>query len=85
MGYAFTRITYWHIYIVGQEQSPPPSGHQPPHPRHHRSHKALGKREAAALDMDTLSDAGAAASLLTVLLEQQMSDAQQAQLAPVIG
>ena len=80
---------YIYIYIAGQEQSPPPSGHQPPHPhphpRHHRGHKALGKREAAALDMDTLSDAGAAASLLTVLLEQQMSDAQQGQLAPVIG
>ena len=70
-----------------QEQSPPPSSHQPPHPhpRHHRGHKTLGKREAAALDMDTLSDASAAASLLTVLLEQHMSDAQRGQLAPVIG
>ncbi|KAL3137525.1 hypothetical protein ABBQ38_004810 [Trebouxia sp. C0009 RCD-2024] len=72
---------------TGQEASPPPSGHQPPHPhpRHHRGHKALGKREAAALDMDTLSDAGGAASLLTVLLEQQLSDPQRSQLGHVIG
>ena len=45
----------------------------------------MGKREAAALDMDTLSDAGGAASLLTVLLEQQLSDPQRAQLGQVIG
>lgn len=72
---------------AGQEQLPPPSGQQPPHPRprFNRGQKAVGKKEAGALDMDTLSDASAAASLLTVLLEQQMSDAQRAQLAPVIG
>ena len=67
----------------GHEQ-PPPSGHQPPHHPRHRGHKALGKKEADALDMDKLSDASAAASLLTVLLEQNLSDSHQAQLTFIL-
>ncbi len=68
---------------TGHEQ-PPTSGHQPPHHPRHRGHKAFGKKEAGALDMDTLADASAAASLLTVLLEQSLSEAQQSQLTPVL-
>ena len=71
------------IDAAGHEQ-PPPSGHQPPHHPRHRGHKALGKKEADALDMDKLSDASAAASLLTVLLEQNLSDSHQAQLTFIL-
>ncbi|KAL0029584.1 hypothetical protein WJX79_006026 [Trebouxia sp. C0005] len=69
-------------------EQPPPSGQQPPHhPRGtlwNRGHKAAGKKEVGALDMDKLSDASAAASLLTVLLEQNLSDGQQALLSPIL-
>ncbi len=72
---------------AGHEQ-PPPSGQQSPHhPRGtlwNRGHKAAGKKEVGALDMDKLSDASAAASLLTVLLEQNLSDGQQALLSPIL-
>lgn len=69
-------------------EQPPPSGQQPPHHSRgtlwNRAHKATGKKEVAALDMDKLSDASAAASLLTVLLEQNLSDGQQAVLSPIL-
>jgi len=72
---------------AGHEQ-PPPSGQQPPHHQRgtlwNRAHKAAGKKEVGALDMDKLSDASAAASLLTVLLEQNLSDGQQALLSPIL-
>jgi len=42
-------------------------------------HLALSKRR-----VDKLSDASAAASLLTVLLEQNLSDGQQALLSPIL-
>ena len=67
---------------AGHEQ-PPSSGHQPPHHPRHRGHKPF-RKEAGALDMDTVSDASAAASLLTVLLEQSLSAQQQSQLVPVL-
>ena len=67
---------------AGHEQ-PPSSGHQPPHHPRHRGHKAF-RKEAGALDMDTVSDASAAASLLTVLLEQSLSAQQQSKLVPVL-
>ena len=72
---------------AGHEQ-PPPSGQQHPHHQRgtlwNRAHKGAGKKEVGALDMDKLSDASAAASLLTVLLEQNLSDGQQALLSPIL-
>ncbi|DBA91518.1 TPA: hypothetical protein ACH3X1_003140 [Trebouxia sp. C0004] len=71
-------------------EQPPPSGQQSPHHQRGtlgnrpRGHKAAGKQEVGALDMDKLSDASAAASLLTVLLEQNLSERQQALLSPIL-
>ena len=70
---------------AGQEQQQPPSGLQPHNlPGHRRGSKHAARKDASALDMDTLAEASAAASLLTVLLELQLPADMQTALHPVL-
>ena len=70
---------------AGQEQQQPPSGLQPHTlPGHRRGSKHAARKDASALDMDTLAEASAAASLLTVLMELQLPADMQSALHPVL-
>lgn len=69
---------------AGQQQPQPPSGLQPPHPHEHRKRSKHHPRKDTGVDMDTLAEASAAASLLTVLLELQLPEDMQAALHPVL-
>ena len=70
--------------VSGQEQQSPLAGIQLSHHPRHRVSKAAHKKESTSLDMDALSDASAAASLLTVLLEHDLLESQKAQLTPAV-
>ena len=70
-------------FCADQQQLPPISSQLPPHHRH-RPNRLSSKKESNALDMDALTDASAAASLLTVLLEHDLPDSQKSQLTPVV-